>query len=75
MISHCSIRVQLIPDSSEPERHRNSLLALPGCMSFNFKTWLRNRRELRNLDDDQLRDVGLGRKTVEEACTLKLLGQ
>jgi uncharacterized protein YjiS (DUF1127 family) len=44
-------------------------------MVFNCKRWLRNRRELRNLDNDQLRDVGLSRETVEQVCRLNLLRQ
>ena len=69
MISHYSSHEQLI------QGHRMSLSALPGRMVFNFKRWLRNRRELGNLDNDQLRDVGLSREAVEQACRLDLLRQ
>ena len=72
MISHYSSLEQLILGMSG---HRNSLAALPGRMVFNCKRWLRNRRDLRNLDNDQLRDVGLRRETVEQACRLNLLRQ
>jgi uncharacterized protein YjiS (DUF1127 family) len=72
MISHYSNLEQPIPGMSG---HRNSLVELPLRMAFNFKRWLRNRRELRNLDSDQLRDVGLSRETVELACRLNLLRQ
>ena len=72
MISYYSNLEQLIPGTS---RHRNSLISLAQRMAFNFKRWLRNRRELRNLDKDQLCDVGLSRETVEQACRLNLLRQ
>ena len=72
MISHYSILEQLIPGASG---HRNALVALAQRMAFNFKRWLRNRRELRTLDNEQLRDVGLSRETVEQACWLNLLRQ
>ena len=74
MISHYSILEQLVP-STTAAGHRHSLTTLPGRMVFNCKRWLRNRRELRNLDNDQLRDVGLSRETVEQACRLDLLRQ
>ena len=69
MISHYSSLEQLIPGTSG---HQNSLISLAQRMAFNFKRWLRNRRELCNLDNDQLRDVGLSRETVEQACRLNL---
>ena len=75
MISHYSIPEQLIPGKSTTAGHQNSLISLPGRMVFNCKRWLRNRRELRNLDTDQLRDVGLSREAVEQACRLNLLRQ
>ncbi len=70
MISHYSIPEQLIPGTSG---HRNWLVEFPLRMAFNFKRWLRNRRELRNLDGDQLHDVGLSREAVDQACRLNLL--
>ena len=75
MISHYSILEPLIPGTPVTEGHRNPLIALAPRMVFNCKRWLRNRRELRNLDNDQLRDVGLRRETVEQACRLNLLRQ
>jgi uncharacterized protein YjiS (DUF1127 family) len=75
MISHYSIPEQLIPGSPVTEGHRNAPIVLPGRMVFNCKRWLRNRRELRGLDNDQLRDVGLSREMVEQACRLNLLRQ
>lgn len=69
MIPHYSISEQRIPATG----HRNPLIALSLRMGFNYGRWLRNRRELRNLDSDQLRDVGLSRETVEQACRLNLL--
>ena len=72
MISHYSIREQLIPGTSG---HRNPLVALPQRMVFNWMRWMRNRRELCTLDSDQLRDVGLSREAVEQACRLNLLRQ
>ena len=72
MNSHYSIREQLIPGTPG---HQSSLISLSGRMVFNCKRWLRNRRELRNLDKDQLCDVGLSRETVEQACRLNLLRQ
>jgi uncharacterized protein YjiS (DUF1127 family) len=72
MISHYSSLEQLIPGTSG---HRSSLQVIPGRMAFNFMRWLRNRRELRNLDQDQLCDVGLSRETVDQACRLNLLRQ
>ena len=73
MISHYSIREQLIPGASTKAGHQNALISLSGRMVFNCKRWMRNRRDLRNLDNDQLRDVGLSRETVEQACRLNLL--
>jgi uncharacterized protein YjiS (DUF1127 family) len=73
MNSHYSIPEQLIPGTSTTVGHRNPLVALAPRMVFNCKRWLRNRRELRNLDNDQLRDVGLSRETVKQACRLNLL--
>jgi uncharacterized protein YjiS (DUF1127 family) len=75
MISHCSSLEQPIPGTSTTAGHRHSLVALARRMVFNCKRWLRNRRELRNLDSDQLRDVGLSRETVEQVCRLNLLRQ
>jgi uncharacterized protein YjiS (DUF1127 family) len=75
MISRHSILDQLAPGTSVTAGHRNALISLPGRMVLNCKRWLRNRRELRNLDSDQLRDVGLSRETVEQACRLDLLRQ
>ena len=75
MISHYSILEQQIPGAPASAGHRHSLLALLGRMAFNFKRWLRNCRELRNLDIDQLCDVGLSQETVEQACRLNLLQQ
>ena len=72
MISHYSSHEQLILGKSG---HRNSLAVLAQRMVFNCKRWLRNRRELGNLDNDQLRDVGLSREAVEQACRLDLLRQ
>lgn len=72
MISHYSIPEQLIPGTAG---HQNSLISLAQRMMFNFKRWLRNRRELRDLDSDQLSDVGLSREGVEQACRLDLLRQ
>jgi uncharacterized protein YjiS (DUF1127 family) len=73
MISHYSIPEQLIPGTSTTAGYRHALTVLPGRMAFNCKRWLRNRRDLRNLDNDQLRDVGLNRETVKQACRLNLL--
>ena len=70
-----SILEQQIPGASASVGHRHSLIALLARMTFNYKRWLRNRRELHNLDNDQLRDVGLSRETVEQACRLNLLRQ
>ena len=75
MISHYSILEQQIPGAPASAGHRHSFIALLGSMAFNYKRWLRNRRELRNLDNDQLYDVGLSRETVEQACRLHLLRQ
>ena len=75
MISHYSIPEQLIPGTSTTVGHQNALISLPGRMVSNCRSWLRNRRELRNLDNDQLRDVGLSREAVEQACRLYLLRQ
>ena len=72
MTSHYSNPEQLIPATAG---HRNALVVLAQRMAFNFKRWLRNRRELRTLDKDQLYDVGLSRETVEQACRLNLLRQ
>ena len=72
MISHYSSLEQLIPGTSG---HRSPLVVIPGRMASNFKRWFRNRRELRNLDNDQLRDVGLSREAVQQACRLNLLRQ
>ena len=72
MISHYSILEQLVPGATG---HRSPLVVIPGRMAFNFKRWFRNRRELRNLDNDQLRDVGLSREAVQQACRLNLLRQ
>ena len=72
MISHYSNLEQLIPSTSG---HQNSLISLAHRMVFNCKRWLRNRRELRNLDKDQLYDVGISREAVEQACRLNLLRQ
>jgi uncharacterized protein YjiS (DUF1127 family) len=73
MITRYSILEQPIPGISVTEERGNSLIALPGRIVFNCRRWLRNRRELRNLDNDQLRDVGLSREAVEQACRLNLL--
>ena len=59
--------------TSGTSRHRNALISLAQRVAFNFKMWWRNRRELRNLDKDQLYDVGLSREAVEQACRLNLL--
>ena len=75
MISQYSILEQQIPGALERAGHRHSLIALLGRMAFNFKRWLRNCRELRNLDNDQLCDVGLSQEIVEQACRLNLLRQ
>jgi uncharacterized protein YjiS (DUF1127 family) len=75
MISHYSNLEQLIPETSTVMGNRNSLIALARRMAFNCRRWLRNRRELRNLDEEQLRDVGLSRDKVEQACRLNLLWQ
>jgi uncharacterized protein YjiS (DUF1127 family) len=72
MISHYFSLEQLIPGTSG---HRNSLIAVALRIAFNCRRWLRNRRELRKLDKDQLYDVGLSRETVEQACRLNLLRQ
>ena len=68
-----SIPEQRIPGTSAG--HRNPLTALALRMAFNCRRWLRNRRELRDLNNDQLRDVGLSREAVEQACWLYLLRQ
>ena len=72
----------MIPLYSSPEQltagtsgHQNPLISLPRRMVFNCRRWLRNRRELRALDDGQLRDVGLSREAVQQACRLNLLRQ
>ena len=70
MISHYSSLEQLIPGTSG---HQNSLILLVHRMVFNCKKWLRNRRELRHLDNEQLRDVGLSKESVEQACRFNLL--
>ena len=70
-----SILEQPNPDTPMAAGYQNSLLALPARMAFNWMRWLRNRRELRNLDNDQLRDVGLSLEMVENACRLNLLRQ
>ena len=72
MISHYSNSELLIPGTPVTAGHQNALISLPLRMVFNCRRWLRNRRELRNLDNDQLRDVGLSRETVEQACRLDL---
>jgi len=72
MISHFSTLEQQIPGTSG---HQNSLITLSRRVVFNCRRWLGNRRELRNLDRDQLYDVGLSRETVEQACKLNLLRQ
>ena len=75
MIPQYSFPEQPVPDTPMAAGYRNSLRALPQHMAFNWMRWLRNRRELRNLDNDQLRDVGLSREMVENACRLNLLRQ
>ena len=75
MVPLYSILEQRVPGVTTATGHRNSLTALALCMAFNCRRWLWNRRELRDLDDDQLRDVGLSRETVEQACRLDLLRQ
>ena len=72
MISRYSTRDQLVQHTTAAAGYRHELT---GRMVFNFKRWLRNRRELRSLDNDQLRDVGLDREVVEHACRLNLLQQ
>jgi uncharacterized protein YjiS (DUF1127 family) len=71
MIPLYSIPEQRVPTTATG--HRNPLTALALRMVFNCRRWLRNRRELRDLDSDQLRDVGLSREAVEQACRLNLL--
>ena len=73
MITRHFILEQPIPGISVAEGRGNSLIALPRRIVFNYRRWLRNRRELRNLNNDQLRDVGLSREVVERACRLNLL--
>ena len=72
MISHYSGLEQLIPGTSG---HQNSLISLAQRMVFNCRRWLRNRSELRDLDNDQLSDVGLSPEAVDRACRLNLLRQ
>ena len=71
MIPLYSIPEQPFPGTAAA--HRNPLTALALRMALNCRRWLRNRRELRDLDSDQLRDVGLSREAVEQACRLNLL--
>ena len=70
MISHYSSLEQTVSDTSG---YQNSFISLAQRMVFNFKRRLRNRRELCELDNEQLRDVGLSREAVERACRLNLL--
>jgi uncharacterized protein YjiS (DUF1127 family) len=72
MIPHYSSLEQLIPGTVG---RQNSLISLARRMVLNCKRCLQNRRELRDLDNDQLRDVGLSRDAVERACRLNLLRQ
>ena len=71
MIQLYSIPEQRVPATATG--HRNPLTALALRIVFNCRRWLRNRRELRDLDSDQLRDVGLSREAVEQACRLNLM--
>jgi uncharacterized protein YjiS (DUF1127 family) len=73
MIPIYSIPEQRVPGTATA--HRNSLTALALRVAFNCRRWLKNRRELRDLDNDQLCDVGLSREAVEQACRLDLLRQ
>jgi uncharacterized protein YjiS (DUF1127 family) len=49
------------------------LVSLMSRIARNGRRWLLNRRELRDLDDNQLRDIGLSRATIDAACRLDLL--
>jgi uncharacterized protein YjiS (DUF1127 family) len=70
MMSRDSILERSVPSTSG---QRNSLVTLAQRMALNCRRWLINRRELRYLETDQLRDVGLSREAVEQACWLNLL--
>jgi uncharacterized protein YjiS (DUF1127 family) len=58
--------------SSTEENGRPWFVEFACRSSHNLMRWLRNRRELLPLDDDQLRDVGLSRAEVTEACRFDL---
>jgi uncharacterized protein YjiS (DUF1127 family) len=75
MIPLYSMLEQRVPGATTARGHRKPLTALVLRMAFNCRRWLRNRRELRDLDDGQLRDVGLSREAVVRACRLNLLRQ
>ena len=75
MIPLYSMLEQRVTGATTETGHRNSLTALDLRMAFNCRRWLRNRRELRDLDDEQLRDVGLSREAAQQACRLNLLRQ
>ena len=75
MIPLYSIPEQRVRGTKTATGYRNPLTALALCMAFNCRRWLRNRRELRDLNNDQLRDVGLSREAVEQARRLNLLRQ
>jgi uncharacterized protein YjiS (DUF1127 family) len=73
MIPLYSMFEQRVPGATTATGYRKPLTALALRMAFNCRRWLRNRRELRGLDREQLRDVGLSREAVEQACRLNLL--
>jgi uncharacterized protein YjiS (DUF1127 family) len=71
MIPQYSIHEQRVQDLETG--HENPVPALIRRMAFNCVRWLRNRRELRHLNDDQLRDLGLNREMVKKVCSFDLL--
>ena len=73
MIAHRSVTEQRMQEVSVAPGNHSSLDLVIGRTMFNLRRWLRNRRELRDLDRQQMLDTGLTREMIEAACRLDLL--
>lgn len=72
MIAHRFISAQRMPELSSASGHHSSIVLRLGQVAFEIRRWLVNRRDLRGLDRDQMRDTGLTREMIEEACSFGL---